>query len=334
MKFGVFDHVDANGMQTGALYAMRLRLVELYDRLGFHCYHMAEHHSTQLGMASSPGVFLSAIAQRTSRIGFGPLVYVLPLHHPVRLLEEIGMLDQLSGGRLQVGVGKGGQPAEHARFGIAPEDIAPLFEESFEILMKGLSGESFSHSGQYFDLPEVPQLVKPLQSPHPQLWYGAGSLHRNAWAAQHRMNLLSLRPNHLAREQFDDYRLQLDQLGVAVGDRPFMGLARNLVVAETDAQAEAIAARVWARFAQSFNWLVHHLGQPGFPLPADFAAARKVGMAFAGSPASVRDWIEAARDEAGITYMALEIVFGDMTEDEAATGATLFAQEVMPHFGT
>ena len=91
MKFGVFDHVDFNGQAVGDEYAGRLRLVALYEELGFHCYHLAEHHATELGMAPSPSVFLAAVAARTSTIRLGSLVYLLPLHHPVRLLEEIAV---------------------------------------------------------------------------------------------------------------------------------------------------------------------------------------------------------------------------------------------------
>src|SRR5690606_29694411 len=100
MKFGVFDHLDRCGPSLEDYYSDRLRLIEEYDRLGFHAYHVAEHHSTSLGMAPSPSVFLSAVAQRTSRLRFGPMVFALPLYHPLRLIEEICMLDQLSHGRL------------------------------------------------------------------------------------------------------------------------------------------------------------------------------------------------------------------------------------------
>ena len=107
LAFGVFDHLDASGAPLRDFYEDRLKLVELYDRLGFYCYHVAEHHSTPLGMAPSPSVFLSAVAQRTKRLNFGPLVYTLPLYHPIRLIEEICMLDQMSGGRFQFGTGQG-----------------------------------------------------------------------------------------------------------------------------------------------------------------------------------------------------------------------------------
>ena len=89
MKFGVFDHLDDAGVPHGELFAGRLKLAEAYDRSGFHAYHLAEHHGTPLGCAASPGIFLAALAQRTTRLRFGPMVYLLPFYHPLRLIEEV-----------------------------------------------------------------------------------------------------------------------------------------------------------------------------------------------------------------------------------------------------
>ena len=104
MEFGIFDHMDHGGQGSlSQFYEDRLGIVELYDQSGIYAYHLAEHHATPLGMAPSPNIFLSAVAQRTKKLRFGPLVYCLPLYHPIRLLEEICMLDQMSGGRLEMG---------------------------------------------------------------------------------------------------------------------------------------------------------------------------------------------------------------------------------------
>src|ERR1700744_5587930 len=107
-------------MPVDEFYRRRLDCVELYDRLGFYSYHLAEHYGTPLGMEPSPGMFLSSVVQRTKRLRLGALVYLLPLYHPIRLAEEIAMLDQLSGGRLDVGIGKGRSPIELRRFGCDP----------------------------------------------------------------------------------------------------------------------------------------------------------------------------------------------------------------------
>ena len=120
MKFGVFDHVDrGRDIPIADLYEDRLRMVERYEAAGIHCYHVAEHHATPLGMAPAPGVFLAAVAQRTRTMLFGPLVYILPLYDPVRLAEEICMLDHLGRGRFQLGIGRGISYLELGHFGIA-----------------------------------------------------------------------------------------------------------------------------------------------------------------------------------------------------------------------
>ena len=120
LSFGIFDHVDDNGSPRGEQFEDRIKLVELLEAEGFYGYHLAEHHATPLGTVPCQSVFLAALAQRTRRIRFGPLVYMLPLHHPLRLYEEICMLDHMSGGRLLLGVGRGGALLEHARYGIEP----------------------------------------------------------------------------------------------------------------------------------------------------------------------------------------------------------------------
>src|SRR5438093_1219428 len=123
MQFGVFDHMDASGEPLAELFENRLKLAEAYDRLGLYALHVAEHHSTPLGMSPSPSVFLALAAQRTRRLRLGPLVYTLPLYHPLRLAEEICTLDQLTGGRLELGVGRR----------VAPPVIAETDREAMEI---------------------------------------------------------------------------------------------------------------------------------------------------------------------------------------------------------
>jgi len=112
MQFGVFDQNDHGPYPLAEQYENRLKLIEFYDQAGFRTYHMSEHHSTPLNLTPSPSVFLAAAAQRTKRIRLGPLVYVLPAHHPLQLAEEICMLDHLSNGRLEVGIGRGASPPD------------------------------------------------------------------------------------------------------------------------------------------------------------------------------------------------------------------------------
>ena len=119
-------------------YEQRLKVIEAFDRAGFYAYHVAEHHFTPLGMAPSPSVFLSAIAQRTKRLRFGTFVYALPVHHPLRVLEEICMLDHMSGGRLEIGFGRGSVPYEISYYGQNAEERQQIYAERLELILQGL----------------------------------------------------------------------------------------------------------------------------------------------------------------------------------------------------
>src|SRR6266540_3588260 len=127
-QFGLFDWIDRREAPLGQIYEERLRLLEAADEAGFYCYHLAEHHATPLGMAPSPGLFLAAAAQRTHRIRLGPLVYLLPLYEPLRLIEEVCMLDHLSAGRLELGIGRGVSPYELRCFGVDVADSRAIFD--------------------------------------------------------------------------------------------------------------------------------------------------------------------------------------------------------------
>src|SRR5262249_28483048 len=170
LSFGIFDHVDDNGSPRAEQFEERIKLVELLEAEGFYGYHLAEHHATPLGTVPCPSVFLAALAQRTRRIRFGPLVYVLPLRHPLRLYEEICMLDHMSGGRLMLGVGRGGALLEHARYGIEaaaePATAQAMYHEVFEVLMRACDTDVLNFDGKFYRFKDFVLTVKPLQRPH------------------------------------------------------------------------------------------------------------------------------------------------------------------------
>src|SRR5947199_6970907 len=122
MQFGLFDHVEDAGRALATLFDERLTFVQAADAAGFYCLHVAEHHATPLNLVPVPGLYLAAVARATKRIRLGPLVYLLPLYSPLRLAEEICILDHLSHGRLDVGVGRGVSPFELAYHKVAHAD--------------------------------------------------------------------------------------------------------------------------------------------------------------------------------------------------------------------
>ncbi|NQV57648.1 MAG: LLM class flavin-dependent oxidoreductase [Rhodospirillales bacterium] len=177
MQFGIFDHLDKRDEPLGQFYDDRLKFISAVEAAGFYSYHIAEHHMTPLGMTPSPNVFMAAMARETTRIRMGPLIYMMPLYHPLRLIEEICMVDQLSNGRLDIGVGRGISPYEVAYFGVEPEETREMSEEYLDILLKGLTTNNLNHQGKYHQFTDVPMELEPLQKPYPPLWYGAGNEH-------------------------------------------------------------------------------------------------------------------------------------------------------------
>ena len=335
LKFAIFDHLDSNGAPLGSFLEQRLRLIELIEQSGFDGFHLAEHHSTPLGMAFSPSVFLSAAIQRTSKIRLGPLVYVLPLYHPLRLYEEICMLDHLSGGRLTVGVGRGGALLEHQRFGVDPNDAPAMYHEAFAVLMRAFEADVLDFEGKFYRYKDYVVQAKPVQRPHPPLWYGAPNAEAIAWAAARGINVVSLGPAPRARAISDRYVQEWKTLGRMPGELPGIGITRHVVVADTDEEARAIAQAAYPRWRNAMDYIWRRSGV-AFTLKEiyseDFATLEKIGHGIAGSPATVRDAVTRLKAETGINTLLCQMVFGDMNFDDAAHSIRLFGSEVIPAF--
>jgi alkanesulfonate monooxygenase SsuD/methylene tetrahydromethanopterin reductase-like flavin-dependent oxidoreductase (luciferase family) len=335
LQFGIFDHLDDNGIPLSDLFETRLKIIEQYDRSGFRSYHIAEHHSTPLGFAPSPSVFLAAVAQRTERLRFGPLLYVTPMYHPLRIAEEIVMLDHMSRGRLELGLGRGASPVEIATFDVNPEDAAAMNREATEIVLKALASETLDHHGKFYKYKNVRIAARPLQRPHPPLWFAPIETSRAADAAGLKGNMVTLIPNPGVKTITDAYRAAWQAQGNSAADIPLLGVFRHVVVAETDEKAiESVreAYRIW-RHHMAFLW---EWGGIPFPLPAiypdDFDALQAMGMGVAGSPETVRRFIKATVEQTGINYFLCDMIFGSLSYEVALRSVDLFAKEVMPAF--
>ena len=330
MEFGVFDHLDRSPAPLADYYEERLAIVELFDHAGFYGYHLAEHHATPLGMAPSPSVFLAAVAQRTKRLRFGPMIFALPLYHPIRMIEEICMLDQMSGGRLDVGFGRGASPIELELFGVNPAEARDIYDESLAIVLKGLSGQSVSFKGKHFSCDNVPMELAPLQKPHPPVWYGVHANDSAARSAKQGLNVISLDGVAATRGFSDVYRASCIESGRS-GPMPKFGLGRMLVVAETDAEALRLAERAYPVWNASFLHLFKVYDRmPSHPRPPQFSAIQEDGRGLCGSPRTVTEIIRKQMAESGTDYFVGQFAFGDLTLAEAKRSINLFAGEVMP----
>jgi alkanesulfonate monooxygenase SsuD/methylene tetrahydromethanopterin reductase-like flavin-dependent oxidoreductase (luciferase family) len=334
MQFGVFDHLDRDGQPLGDYYRARLSIIEAYDRLGFYAYHLAEHHGTPLGMAPSPSVFLAAVAERTRRLRFGPLVYALPLYHPLRLIEEICMLDQLSGGRLEIGFGRGAVQDELIFYGQNPDEAQRRYVEALEVVVRGLTQKSLSFHGDFFHIDEVPMELTAVQKPHPPIWYGVHAPESAVRAARQGLQVVSLDPPADTCRSFDAFRAAWREAR-RDAPLPLMGLARFIVVAKTDAEALALARRAYPRWHDCFTHLRRkHNRVNAHPRPPTFDELAEVGQGIAGAPDTVTAALKAQIKETGSNYLVGQFVFGDLSVSEALSSIELFAGHVMPKLAT
>ena len=185
--FGIFDHIeDIPGTPTPQLLRDRLDLIKMADEAGFAGYHLAEHHGSDLCMAPNQEVFIAAASQITKNIRLGPMVKLLPLHHPVRIIEDMIVVDNLTDGRLDFGVGRGVAPIEHYWFGSNWPESKDRFVDVLGIICDAFAtGEISSENSKFYDFPTIPMSTKPVQDPIP-FWYPGSPV----TAGRHGMNLM------------------------------------------------------------------------------------------------------------------------------------------------
>ncbi len=330
MEFGVFDHLDRGAGALHDYYERRLALIERYDRAGFYGYHVAEHHATPLGMAPSPSVFLAAAAQRTRRLRLGTLVYALPLHHPLRMIEEICMLDHMSGGRLDIGFGRGSSPIELEYYGQDPDTAHEDYLAALATVLRGLTARTLDGDVGDLHLRDVPMELAPLQKPHPPVWYGVHSTESAERAARSGFNIVCNEPAIPSRSYIDRF-VEVWRQAQATA-LPKIGVTHFIVIADTDAAALASARRAYLVWHRSFHHLFRRHGRTPKTSggEADFDALHQAGKGVAGTPGRVLDFLTRRLGTAGANYCINRFAFGDLTLEESSRSVALFASEVMP----
>lgn len=339
IAFGLFDHVEQRaGQAPHETYAGRIRLVQAAEQAGFHAYQVAEHHFTPLGLAPSPSLFLAALAPATQRIRLGSLVHLLPLYTPVRLIEEICMLDQLSGGRLELGIGRGVSPFELGHYGVDFLASRESFEETLTALIAGLTQPHLHASGQQFHYRGAPMVMRTVQQPLPPLWYGITSASSMHFAAERGMHVVSLAPNGMLADLMTSYReLRARHRGgpldlSAAGSVTRLGALRQVYVGASAAEAERVGERAYAVFYANLMHLWRTFNVVNTLIPPTYAAARQLGTLIVGTAAAVREQVETLFEASGCNYLAGEFVFGDLSDAEALASIERFGADIMPAF--
>jgi alkanesulfonate monooxygenase SsuD/methylene tetrahydromethanopterin reductase-like flavin-dependent oxidoreductase (luciferase family) len=256
VRFALFDWIDESGRGLGETYEERLEMVEYAEQAGFYCYHLAEHHGTALSTVPSPNLFLASVAQRTSTIRLGPLGYVLPAYNPLRLLEEVCMLDQLSNGRLELGISRGSSPHEGLMFGIERADSRAVFDEALDVMLMGFTKGELNYRGTFFQYEGTRTRLRPRQQPYPPLWYPTSNPESIPWLASQGFSTIfaaRLAPTvedamGLVRRYHEAYEAHRDDAGRLNGHvtDPNYGFSVHVYVADTDAEAIAQAKPAYA----------------------------------------------------------------------------------------
>jgi alkanesulfonate monooxygenase SsuD/methylene tetrahydromethanopterin reductase-like flavin-dependent oxidoreductase (luciferase family) len=211
MQIGLFDHVEHGDRPLARLFDERLRFVEAAEAAGIYCLHVAEHHATPLNMVPVPGVYLGAVARTVKRLRLGPLVYLLPLYSPLRLIEEICMLDHLSHGRLDVGIGRGVSPYELKYHKVEHDRSRDIFIDAFKCVHAGLTTDRLSYEGEHYTYKDVPIELRPLQEPHPPFWYGSSNEIGSTWAGEQGLHFVTLGPMPTAKANINAYKAALNK---------------------------------------------------------------------------------------------------------------------------
>jgi alkanesulfonate monooxygenase SsuD/methylene tetrahydromethanopterin reductase-like flavin-dependent oxidoreductase (luciferase family) len=269
----------------------------------------------------------------TKRLLFGPLAYSLPLYHPLRLIEEICMLDQMSGGRFELGVGRGVSPFEVGFYGVNPADGSRQFPEALRVIKQGLTSDELSFSGEFYNFQKVPMVLRPVQRPYPPLWYGVLTTDAAYWAALEKAHIVTLLPPDPARAIIERYCLEWKKFGRADSDLPLMGISRHIVLAESTSAAVRIAERAYRPWLKHMEllWVRNGTKLP-LGLPPEIGPLLEARAAFAGTVGEFKNFLQDQIRSTGANYFVCDVAFGDLAPEESMQTIRLLGEEVIPHF--
>lgn len=316
LQFGVLQFFSwpRRSVPLEQVYARALDRIGIMDRSGaYEAVWLAEHHFNTYSVCPSVHVMGTMVAARTERLRIGTAVSLAPMYHPLRLAEEVALLDVLSGGRVNWGAGRGNDPTEFGVFGLDLDSSYGRFREHVDVVLRAWTEERLTYHGDYTDIDDVEVLPKPLQQPHPPVWLASSSPDAIAWSAEHGFSIL-MDPHSTHADIGVKHRAYLDGLrqhGHSLDGRA-TPMARLIAVAATDSEAREVARR-------GAQWTVASYANPSRQLysksivPAGSAAPttgtvdpveRYVDQVIVhGSPGRVVDELQRLREEIGLHYL-------------------------------
>jgi alkanesulfonate monooxygenase SsuD/methylene tetrahydromethanopterin reductase-like flavin-dependent oxidoreductase (luciferase family) len=308
MKIGVLQFFSwpERRVELATVYARALQRIEIMDRTGFDAVWLAEHHFSSFSVCPSVHMMATVAAARTQRLRIGTAVSLAPFYHPLRLAEEVALLDVVSGGRVNWGAGRGFARVEFINFGVPPEESASRFRETVDIVLRAWTEERLSFIGAHFRFDGVEVLPKPLQQPHPPVWMAATSESAIEWAAGRGFSIL-MDPHAAHRDIGIKRRFYLERLeaaGFSAAGRD-LPIARLLALGDTAAEAAEVARRGVEWRVDSYFGAQHNpvgVKDPTAP-GADRVRRYLDEVILHGTPEAVLDDILRLRTEIGLDYL-------------------------------
>lgn len=333
MKCGVLQFFSwpERRVSLPTVYARAMQRIEIMDKTGYDAVWLAEHHFTTYSVCPSVHMMGLHVADRTRNLRIGTAISLAAFYHPLRLAEEVALLDILSGGRVNWGAGRGFDPVEFKAFGVPVEESHGRFREAVAIVLEAWKHERFTWSGQYWNFTDVEVLPKPLQQPHPPTWVATTSPEAVLWAAQQGYSIMFGPHSHyteIARRR-EGYRRELEAHGHTMTGRD-LPMARLIAIADTDSAAEEIARR-------GAQWLVASYVNPSKSaaaatqaaarrhpggLPMDPIAHYLDGVVVYGTPERVLDELQRLREAMCLEYL--------LCAPLSHTSFMLFTEKVLP----
>ena len=336
LEFGVFDWIEWSERPAGEVFEHKLAIAEAADRAGFYGWHIAEHQGTPLSIDGSPALVLSAAIQRTKRLRLGALTFCLPWYNPFRFYNEVCMLDHMSGGRLELGVGRGVSPIESSYFFMKSiEESRERYRETLDIFFAACGGRVLNHEGKYFSYRDLELYIKPQQRPYPPLWFPSSDRNSIDFTARHGYNTVLNTTAAEAGRLYAQYRevwaRHRDDPGRhnAQVRAPKLGKSQHVFVADTDAEAERTGSAAYRVWSDHLSHLTRKHGKPEL-LNVSPGSPAAVTRLVAGAPKTVARELGEVVRESAINYLMLVFSFGDLNPDLAMRSMDLFVREVMP----
>jgi alkanesulfonate monooxygenase SsuD/methylene tetrahydromethanopterin reductase-like flavin-dependent oxidoreductase (luciferase family) len=306
MKVGVlqfFGWLDRS-VPLDSIYRMALERIAIMDAAGYDAVWLAEHHFSSFSVCPSVHMMGTMAAARTKRLRIGTGVSLAPFYNPLRLAEEVALLDMLSGGRVNWGAGRGFERSEFKAFGIPGEESSSRFHETVDIVLKAWTSEKLTYEGKYYSYDAVEVLPKPLQKPHPPVWMAATSAPAIDWAASKGFSILM--DPHSARADLVAKRRYYEKLAAAGHSDAgrTIPMARLVAVDETAEKAREVARRAAEWTVASYIGINTHHRQEvrtfGGKPPIDYYLEDVI---LHGTAESVADQIRSLQADAGMTYL-------------------------------